>query len=109
MINAKSNPDLNTFVENLNEYKKSPQINHHSKPLSYFLGKDERIYSEIFSTNNLSSMEKMLKEITGAATNLKHLQATKKTNYNPEISRENIQRIKEMYAEDYKIFGKFFK
>lgn len=107
-INAVANPDLKWFVKNLGEYKKSPHIEHHSKPLVSFLGKNNKLYTNIFNMRQLDQLEKLIQQITCTNESLEKLQVSKKKESSQAIDSETKQEIKRIYAEDYEIYGDFF-
>ena len=107
-INAIANPDFNSFVRNLGEYRKSPHIEHHSKPLASFLGKNKKLYTDIFNMRQLGSLEKLIQQITDTQEKLEKLQVSKEDETLQAIDTETKQEIEIIYAEDYKFYGEFF-
>ena len=107
-INAIANPDFNTFVRNLAEYRKSPHIEHHCKPLVSFLGKNNKLYTDIFNMRQLKLLEKLIQQITDTKEKLEKLQVSKEDETVQTIHTETRQEIEMIYAEDYKFYGDFF-
>ena len=111
-IDAPSNPDLNQFVQHLDQYIKAPQIHHHTLPLTHFLGKRADAYDRIFNLQTIQQLPGYLKEHFGRTRYLPHLQ-TSQTETRPEtsinfLSPESIKQLKNRYSDDFQYFDKYF-
>ena len=110
-IDAPSDPDLNTFIQYLDEYQKSPQIRHHSLPLTYFLGKNPEAYTRIFNLSNINQLPGHLKKYFGRSKLINHLQKSS-SEFNQKttdlLSAQSIELIKSRYNNDFRCFGRYF-
>ena len=111
-IDAPSDPDLNQFVEHLDEYTKAPQIRHHKLPLTHFLGDSADSYDRIFNLKTFHQLPAYLKQHFGRTRSLRHLQTseherTPKTSTNA-LSSSSIQKLENYYSEDFRCFSQYF-
>lgn len=101
-------PDLNTFVLNLAEYRRiNKSIEHHSRPQYKFLGGTIDYLDHIFTLRSISELEEMLQRFK---PNLKLRQ--RKTGGTDvtlnDISREALDAAIEFYKKDYRLLGDYF-
>ena len=111
-IDAPSDPDLNEFIYHLDQYNKVPNINHHTLPLTHFLGRKPEIYTKIYNLKTIRELPKFLKYYFGYTKSLRHLQ-TSQSEKNSEtssnfLSSTSIQDIQRRYRDDFKQFGQYF-
>ena len=111
-IDAPSDPNLNEFVYYLDQYNKAPNINHHTLPLTHFLGRKPEIYTKIYNLKTIHELPKFLKCYFGYTKSLDHLQ-TSQSEKNPETSSNflssiSIQNIQKRYRDDFENFGQYF-
>jgi hypothetical protein len=102
------NPDLNTFVLNLGQYRHSNNsIEHHSRPQCEFLGGTIDYLDRIFTLSEISELEDMLRSFK---PNLKLRQRkTGGTNVTVgDISTEALNAAIEFYKKDYNLLGDYF-
>jgi len=110
-IKAPANPDLDQFINYLDQYKNIGDIKHHTHSLTHFLGNNSDFYHEIFNLRNLKRAEETLKKhFPSNKFDMPHLQQTQNES---QISRENaskkmIRTIENLYEDDYSVYGKFF-
>ena len=110
-IKAPANPDLDQFINYLDQYKNIADIKHHTHSLTHFLGNNSDFYHEIFNLRNLKRAEETLKKhFPSNKFDMPHLQQTQNES---QISRENaskkmIRTIENLYEDDYSVYGKFF-
>ena len=111
-IDAPSNPNLNQFVEHLDQYIKAPQIHHHTLPLTHFLGKRADGYQRIFNLRTIEQLPGYLKEYFGRTRSLPHLQTSQTENKLETsinfLSPESVKHLKNRYSDDFQYFGKYF-
>jgi len=111
-IDAPANPNLNEFVIHLDQYRKSPQINHHSLPLTHFLGNKPDGYTKIFNLKNINQLPKYLKQYFGKTRKLFHLQAKiSESQSNTAIdmlTAKATQQIRDQYSDDFKYYARYF-
>ena len=111
-IDAPSDPDLNQFVQHLDQYIKAPQIHHHTLPLTHFLGNNKDAYTRIFNLETIQQLPQYLKQHFGHTRPLLHLQ-TSQTDPKLDISSNiltsaSLQKLKDRYDCDFHCFGKYF-
>lgn len=102
-------PDFGTFVAEYDTFcALSSDIKGHSRPLSYFLGRDPSYYDRLF---RLSELKELMTELGHRITNLPqlmHLQTRGAETWVGEITDGTRNRIRELFDEDYKLFGAHF-
>lgn len=108
-----SDPDLNTFIKNLETYRAySKKINHHIRPQIDFLGSNPNFYSKIYAIDKIDTeLLPNICEFSGINKNLspRRLQTGGKSLTKEEITNENIAKIHHLYSEDYQVFGQYFR
>ena len=106
-----ANPDLNTFVDALESYRKVFSIQHHTRPLVDFLGDDTAFYDRIFAMGNLDQLSAYLEHHTGVCVPLPHRQSTDRTRSPAcdDLSPDNVRKIEELFEKDYAVFGDWFQ
>ncbi|GAA5523383.1 sulfotransferase family protein [Aliifodinibius salicampi] len=102
------NPDLNTFVLNLVEYRHiNKSIEHHSRPQYEFLGETIDYLDRIFTLSEISELEEMLQRFKpGLKLRQRKTGGTDITL--DDISREALDAAIEFYKKDYKLLGDYF-
>lgn len=102
-------PDISTFIDNLERYRAADEsIRHHTDPLTAFIGHDADYFDKIYAQRELAELVKWLAERTGAAQELEHAQRGSKDIKRSDLTEEQIHRLKDFYADDYRVFGKYF-
>jgi len=111
-IDAPPDPDINVFIQYLDEYQKSPQIYHHSLPLTHFLGNNPEAYAKIFNLNNINQLPGYLKQYFGRSRPINHLQKSgseiKPKRTRDLLSKQSIKQIELRYSDDFDCFGRYF-
>ncbi|WP_299703789.1 sulfotransferase family 2 domain-containing protein [uncultured Tateyamaria sp.] len=101
-------PSFGTFVAHLHRYRElSDKIKHHSLPMERFLGGRADRYTRIFDSADLSEFWTMLRERIGTLPEIPHEQTGGRDLKERSISGQTLDRIKQIYARDYDIFGDF--
>lgn len=101
-------PSLEQFIDNLEAYRNfSPSIAHHSDPLTCFLGRDPGFFSKIYTLRRIGELVDDIEALTGTSVRLGHEQSGGPKISIDALSTHRIQKLKEFYAEDYEIFGKY--
>lgn len=102
-------PSFDEFVDNLTEYQDfEVDIKWHSDRLSFFLGQDAGFYDRVFDMSQLADCYAALQERVGTLPKLQHLQRRGQNIEIGKASKQTIKKIKDVYAEDYEIFGRYF-
>ncbi|MFD0981599.1 sulfotransferase family 2 domain-containing protein [Tropicimonas aquimaris] len=103
-------PTIHDFVRDLSAYQAaSPNILHHSRPLSYFLGRDPSYFDKLFSLREMSSLIEYVADVVGEVPSLPHSQKSTSSDVAKQITSEDRERIEKIYAEDLEIFGQWMK
>lgn len=102
-------PDLNTFVMNLEAYRQAnKKIEHHSRPQSRFLGGTIEYLDRIFTLAEIDDLLGMLREYDpGLDLRQRKTEGTKVTL--ADLSEKALQHAITFYREDYKLLGSYFK
>jgi hypothetical protein len=99
------------FVLNYEKFKndgKYSDIIHHTKPITFFCGKDPSIFTHIFNTNQLDKVKILLENIYGVQ--LPDIVLNKSDeNTKLDISDRCMEKLQSIYAEDYNIYGRWFE
>lgn len=103
-----TNPDLNTFVLNLAEYRRiNKSIEHHSRPQYKFLGGTIDYLDSVFTLRDISELEEMLQDFkSGLKLRQRKTGGTDVTL--DDISREALGVAIEFYKKDYKLLEDYF-
>lgn len=99
-------PDLETFVERLEIYRKhSAQILHHSEPQVVFLGPDTGYFSHIYQMAELPRLIADLSDRTGMALSLPHSQSGGPKLSPDDLSSAARDKLLAFYRADYDAFS----
>ncbi len=102
-------PDIGVFIANLETYRAADgSIQHHTDPLTCFLGEDPGYFNRIYAMNELDELIKWLENRTGQTLVLPHEQKGAHRFSRADLSSAQIDRLQEFYAKDYQLYGKFF-
>jgi hypothetical protein len=102
-------PSLSEFVAKLRRYQKASRaIRHHSHPLSQHLGMDPAYFTRIYPLRQIQDFVDEVARFTGSTPTLPHLQSEGSNVTVADLSPQEVARIREIYAEDYEIFGEWF-
>ncbi len=102
------NPDLNTFILNLAEYRDiNNSIEHHSRPQYNFLGGTIDYLDHIFILRNISELEEMLQRFKSGLKLRQRKTGGTEVNLN-DISGEALDVAIEFYKKDYELLGDYF-
>ena len=111
--NLPTQPDINTFIANLDTYITcSKDIHHHASPLVDYLGKEPALYSKIYTMPLINT--ELFNDLQTICSSNKELFNIKKLNKRKifdqdKITKQNIEKIHNFYSEDYRIYGSYFK
>lgn len=103
-----SEPDLNTFVINLDQYRKiSNSIEHHSRPQSVFLGGSIRYLDKIYRMKDLEALFNLLKEDKPDLTPRRR--KTGGTKFGLEkLSEKAFRKLLHFYSDDYTLLTEYY-
>lgn len=103
-------PSLSEFIEHIAEYRAVWGIEHHISPLTSFLGRDPSYFDYVYDISDLGEAIQRVSEITGwTGKELTLNRSGKHRHAESELTREQRLFLEDFYAEDYEIFGKYFK
>ena len=102
-------PDLNTFIEYLPEYRKIPSIAHHTNPQTFFLGDNIGYFDRIFRFEKLREVETFLGDRINATVTLPELRTEGPPISGSSLSREMRLRVIEYYRSDYKFLVDYYE
>ncbi|WP_157933077.1 sulfotransferase family 2 domain-containing protein [Roseovarius salinarum] len=101
-------PDIHTFVRDFRNYRRHVQsIRWHSRTLVSSLGEDPSYYARIFNMETLSEFEALMQERFKVSFGLGRFQTGGPKLKLEDLTESEIASIREFYAVDYKVFGKF--
>ena len=108
--NLKPDPSLSEFIGAFKRYQRvSPEVMHHSSPLSVFLGTDPSYYTKIYALSNIGEFVAHVSETVGQQLELEHLQTGgPKLSVEADMTEQERAKIRRIFAEDYQIFGEYF-
>lgn len=108
-MNLSPKPDINTFILNLEGYRKANKsIEHHSRPQHEFLGGTIQYLDHVFPIENLDELEGMLKNYKPDLEMLKRKSGGSDIDLS-DISEKALQKAIEFYHNDYKLLESFYK
>lgn len=100
--------DFDQFLSNFDFYYKNySAITWHLSPQTRFLGKDSSYYTHVFNTSEINKVANLLGEMSGVSIQPEWEQ-TGGSDRKPILSESQIETIKNIYQEDYKVFGNYF-
>ena len=102
-------PTIAQFVRDLETYQSlSPMIRHHSRPLSFFLGRRPEYFDRLFRMDQLPELVELVAARVDRVPELRHAQKSKSSDVVVALSSEDRRRIEERFSEDLEIFGDRF-
>ena len=103
-------PTLDLFLRFFRRYRElSGPIAHHSRSLSYFLGKDSSFFHRIYDISQVGQMIEDMKVWFRSVPELRRMQKSGLKLTAADLSPKQIAKVKNLFAEDYEVFGDFFK
>lgn len=101
-------PDLNTFVLNLEEYRKANKnIEHHSRPQARFLGGTTEYLDRIYTMDEMPQLVEMLKEYSPGLEMRKRKTGGTEVSL-ADLSEEALKEAVRFYREDYELLKDYF-
>ncbi|WP_339109286.1 sulfotransferase family 2 domain-containing protein [Thioclava sp. GXIMD4216] len=108
-LGLQANPDLDTFVDLFDEYRKANvSIHHHTKTLVNFLGDDPSYFHKVYRMNELPDLARDMNEIAETNIEMPHSQKGGPKLSRDALSAAQLAKIEGFYADDYKAFGRYF-
>lgn len=107
---AKPDPSLDEFISKLGIYRKfSWSIQHHTNPLTTYLGEEASFYDSVFDISELDEVRSMISDVTGINIKMPRLQSGGPKLKPDEISKTDIKNLMKFYSDDYTAFSNYFK
>ncbi|MEP5418792.1 MAG: sulfotransferase family 2 domain-containing protein [Lentilitoribacter sp.] len=109
-LDLQPDPDIHLFIERFDEYKKANRsINRHTMPLVEFLGADPGYYNKIYCISEIEDFRQDIVQRVGMDLKMPYAQTGgKKVDINT-LSESEIDKIRQLYKEDYETYGSFIK
>jgi hypothetical protein len=102
LVGLRPNPSLSEFIADLDRYRAASwQIRHHTDPQINFIGRDSLYYDRIFDFTELAKIPDALKAAADAQITLPHEQSGGPKLSMAELSKKQLERLSDFYAEDY--------
>lgn len=96
-------PDLSTFVDNLETYRElSRGVRHHTAPLVEFLGPDPAVYARLFGIGDMGRLQAWLSEVAGRDIVIPHRMASDRDKAREELTPAQVARLRAFYSDDYR-------
>lgn len=105
-----TDPDLPTFVNNLDRYARvSRSIAHHFKSQQFFLGEDPGHYDRIFCLEQIGDLVAYLNRKTGIDAKLPHLQTGGPKLHFEDVPRRTQSKILDIVSDDvgYRLYPQY--
>ncbi|MDJ0594700.1 MAG: sulfotransferase family 2 domain-containing protein [Pleurocapsa sp. MO_226.B13] len=109
----KFDPDINYFIKNLQEYgKKSKSILHHTKPIAKTIGKNLKLYTNIYPIEKIARIkEDILLDSNLTIDSLPEI--PKSQTGGPKLKLnilkpESFEKLVDYYAEDYELLRDYY-
>ena len=105
----KQEPDINSFVENLENYFQfSDAITHHALPQNKYIGKDLGIYDLICPIENLENLRQIISQKANVEIEFPRLQTAGPKITLKDLTEKSLTKLIEFYAEDYQLLQDFY-
>lgn len=103
------NPSLSEFVENISGYRDAIQvIEHHVRPLVDYAGLDADYYAKVYPISQIGDFAQFVRERTGKDVALQRLQTGGPKITADALSPKELEVVRELYADDFKVYGSYF-
>lgn len=99
---------VSDLIENYDQYITDPKfgdIKLHTRPLSFFCGKDPTVFTHIFNVTQMGELKSLL-EKTYKIT-LPDIVLHKTDMEKPVLTQKQVHKLQRIYKEDYDIYGKW--
>lgn len=110
-------PSFDEFVDNFPEIRKVPVINHHTKPISEFLGtRDLDVFSEVFTFDQMDNLAERINQITDANVALSHRQNSANNDWDKALKRADLSSLTpsqfnyltRLYSAEYRFLNPYY-
>jgi len=105
----KLRPSFAQFVDRYEDYcDMSWDVRGHSRPLSFFLGREPGYFDRLFRLSELGDLIAELGRRIANLPELLHLQTRGKDIEVGRVGRKTKRQIEEIFGEDFQLFGAYF-
>ncbi|NEQ37510.1 MAG: tetratricopeptide repeat protein [Okeania sp. SIO3I5] len=105
----KPEPDINYFVENLENYFQiSDAMIHHALPQNKYIGKDLNIYDLICPIENLENLRQIISQKANIEIEFPRFQTEGPRITIQDLTEKSLRKLIEFYAEDYQLLQDFY-
>ncbi|MGK7919729.1 MAG: tetratricopeptide repeat protein [Trichodesmium sp.] len=105
----KLEPDINYFVENLENYFQiSDAMIHHASPQNKYIGKDLNTYDLICPIENLENLRQIISQKAKVEIEFPRLQTGGPKITLQDLTEKSLTKLIEFYAEDYQLLQDFY-
>ncbi|MCP5037235.1 MAG: sulfotransferase family protein, partial [Rhodobacteraceae bacterium] len=102
------NPDLARFIRFFHEYRKmSADVAHHSRKLSFFLGRDSTFYDRLYNLSQLPDLVEDMKNRVGTVPELGRRQTGGPELTREDLSKSEITKIEKYFKRDIDTYGRY--
>jgi len=110
-------PSFEEFVDNFPEIRKLPVINHHTKPISEFLGaRNLNFYSEVFTFEQIDNLAERINQITHANVAVSHHQNSANNDWDEAPTRVDLSSLTppqfnyltKLYSAEYRFLKPYY-
>jgi Sulfotransferase family len=110
LVGLKPNPSLSEFISDFARYRAASwHVRHHTDPQIHFIGKELSYYDRIFCFAELAKIPDALHAAVGVRITLPHEQSGGPKISVGELRIDELRRISEFYADDYRLLADFYQ
>lgn len=107
-VNLPAKPDLNTFVLNLETYRKfNKSIEHHSRPQSFFLRGSLKYLDRVYPMEQLDELHAFLQTISPELEMLRRKSGGTEVDL-AQLSQKALNAANRFYKKDYQLLKDFY-
>lgn len=97
-----ADPDLATFVDNLDSYRAAaPSIHHHTEPMITYLGTNPSYFTRVYRFAELGTLAKDIRTLTGVTAQMPRRQTGGPKFTASDLTSAQIERLRAFYGADY--------
>lgn len=108
-LDLKADPDLPTFLERLDDYRRaSKSIRYHTDLQSFFIGTDLAYFDKVYKMSEIAILPSDLFKRTGFPVKLLHSQQGGPRFRVDDLTARQKDRLIETYQKDYDMLGHYY-
>ena len=101
-------PSLDEFINNFSIYANRKDIEWHTRPISKWVGGSLKMYTHVFSFEQIEEFEHLIASETGKPFKMRRLQKSEKGDLLFSLTPVQLQKIIDIYAKDYALLGDIY-